>query len=192
MKKNADGSPDSFEKQFKDLFNPLYYFLLKYSKDSDMLNRIVSHSIYEYYRKGYDLRSNDVVKQLYVAVRHRCMDELDKKRNHDRIDRRWTLENMPTIEDAAVHRDMVEAEFMRNVRDLIGMLPRRYREAVEGYYLKSIPAKELAVIMGIQVSSVHRLKDLGIEKLIRLLKERDLLLWVSYLIYLLYRDHWKN
>ena len=189
--KSAPG-PHSFDKLFRDLYRRLYYSVSKLTNDRDLLNFVVSGSIHEYYQKGHDLSSDAVIRQLFVAVKHRALDALGKKKTRERIDKRWVLENMPTAEDPFVHRDMIATELMQKVVKVMEKLPRRYREAVEGYYLKGIPAKDLARIMGIQVSSVHRLKDLGIERLIKLLNERDLLVWFIYIFLLLSRDNWKN
>jgi RNA polymerase sigma factor (sigma-70 family) len=81
---------------------------------------------------------------------------------------------MSAEEDPFLHTGIVQAEIMQRVKELVQMLPPQTREIIDGLYLKGIPTKELALKLGIEVSTLHTLKYRGLRRLRELTKGKNL------------------
>jgi len=189
MENQTGAGSDPLEEMFHKLYRPLYCCALAITRDVAFSEDLAIEQIYEFYLAEEDLRSEVVRKRLFVAVRNRCINELKRKNARSRREKEWVEMNQS---DEFQELAEVKAEvYHRYLEMLLAQLPERTRQAVMGH-LNKIPAKKMARIMGIHVSTYHTLKDRGIKRIKELAKESRLPMWFILLLTLVLNDNWKN
>lgn len=186
MENQPGAGPDPLEEMFPKLYRPLYCYAVQITRDAAFAEDLAREQIYQFYCDGEDLRSEIVRKRLFVAVKNRCINELKRHRAQSRIDKEWVRNNQT---DEFLEIAEVKAELFQQYLDLLlARLPERTRTAVMGH-LNKIPAKDMARMMGIRLSTYHTLKDRGIKMMIERAKETRLPTWFMLLLVLLFNDN---
>jgi len=156
------------------LINSTAFYSIGITSDEEQSDMIVTEQLFQYWLKGADPESLAVKRKLYVTIKNDCVDYVRKRKADNERDKQWVLENMSTEEDPFLHSGIVQAELMQKVKEWVQMLPPQTREIIDGLYLKGIPAKDLAQKLGIEVSTLHTLKYLGLRRLRELGKGNNL------------------
>ena len=189
MENQADPGSNSFAEIFPRLIKPLCIYADKITRDRVFSEDVAADMIYEFYQKGLDLLSEDVLKQLYVAVKHRCINEMKRKKTYRRIEKKWAREN---LEEAYFQSLKMETELEQKIyNELIEKLPERMRVAFKGR-MENISAKDMARQMDIKLSTYYNLKNQGVDQLTNMASDAGLSLWVISLLTLLLNENWKN
>jgi RNA polymerase sigma-19 factor, ECF subfamily len=189
MENQAVPEPKLSAELFDELYKPLCFYANMFAHDWEFSEEVAAEMIHEFHQKKCDLRSEEVRKQLYTAVKRRCFNEKKRKRTFRRIEKKWAEENLAE-EDLPILK--METELVQKIyAELIEKLPERKRVAFKGR-LEDIPAKEMARLMDIELSTYYNLKNQGVEQLTKMAGDAGLSLWFIALLTLFFNENWKN
>jgi RNA polymerase sigma factor (sigma-70 family) len=174
MNSRSAANWDEFKNKADKLYRLLFYFAVGITSDEEQADMIVTEQLFQCWSKRDDPENLKVKQTLYVTIRNDCLDYVRKRKAANERDKQWVLENMSAEEDPFLHSGIVQAEMMQKIKEWVQMLPPQTREVIDGLYLKGIPAKELAMLLGKEVSTLHTLKYRGLRRLRELGKGHNL------------------
>jgi len=128
--------------------------------------------------------------QLYLAVKRDCLDYLRKTHREKSNRQRLALEMASHEDDPFYNKAVLESEWLNRIKKEVEKLPPKTRAAVEAYLADEQTAKEIAVELGIALSTYHTSKDKGLREIISQLKQKNTRIW--FILCILLHDCWKN
>ncbi len=139
----------SFEKLFKEHFQPLAGFAFKYLNDLDEARSLVHDVFIIFWEKFDQLEANSNHKSyLYTAVRNRCLNAIRDRKKIVPID---TAENAHFTENRSLEASELEAE----IDYAINTLPKKCKMVFEMSRKEELKYSEIASKMDISVKTVE-------------------------------------
>jgi len=149
---------DKFEKLFKELFEPLTSFAMKYVSDLDTAKNLVHEVFINVWQKYESLPSDTNYKSyLYTSIRNRCLNHIRSSKKH------VALEDSPEqIQPESGGLELQELEMQ--VEMAINSLPEKCRIIFELSRYEGMKYAEIAKKLDISVKTVEgqMTKALGI------------------------------
>ena len=149
---------DKFEKLFKELFEPLTSFAMKYVSDLDTAKNLVHEVFINVWQKYESLPSDTNYKSyLYTSIRNRCLNHIRSSKKH------VALEDSPEqIQPESGGLELQELEMQ--VEMAINSLPEKCRIIFELSRYEELKYAEIAKKLDISVKTVEgqMTKALGI------------------------------
>ena len=149
---------DKFEKLFKELFEPLTSFAMKYVSDLDTAKNLVHEVFINVWQKYESLPSDTNYKSyLYTSIRNRCLNHIRSSKKH------VALEDSPEqIQPESGGLKLQELEMQ--VEMAINSLPEKCRIIFELSRYEELKYAEIAKKLDISVKTVEgqMTKALGI------------------------------
>ncbi|MEQ9592430.1 MAG: RNA polymerase sigma-70 factor [Cyclobacteriaceae bacterium] len=149
---------DKFEKLFKELFEPLTRFAMKYVPDLDEAKNLVHEVFINVWEKFESFPSDMNHKSyLYTSVRNRCLNHIRSGKKH------VALEDSPEqMQPESGELELQELEMQ--VEMAINSLPEKCRMIFELSRYEGLKYSQIAEKMGISVKTVEgqMTKALGI------------------------------
>ncbi|HWB90582.1 MAG TPA: hypothetical protein VG605_01970 [Puia sp.] len=160
-----------FREAFCKHFKNLCLFAMGIIKDPGDANAIVSEVFMELRDKGVDFAEKKITSLLYISVKHDCIDYLRKRTRDKRNILRYSLECQTIEEDPLMTVAMVDEMIWDGISLGMAKLTRKQRIILINHFLLDIPAKDLAVQLGIKLSSLYTTKNKGVRGLYKFLKK---------------------
>ncbi len=141
-----------FETFFKESYNSLYFYALRYIRDEE-LGRDVVHDAFEYvWRNFQDRNADDWFKYAYSFVRNECIDHL----RHAAVRKRFAEFYVHSVDISVSPTQGEEDGRMAAIRKIIATLPPRTRLVLQEIYVNKKKYKEVAEELDISVSAVKK------------------------------------
>ena len=150
-----------FDSLFREYYEPLYYFALRYVPDEDDCHDIVSGVFEQLWSNVSEVRQNTVRALLYTQVRNRCIDKLRHEKQKLQYADYVAAHSARYIE--AKEYDLQE-ERERVVAEVLDSIGEPTHSILVACYVDGMKYKEVAEKMQISVSTVkkHIMKALSI------------------------------
>jgi RNA polymerase sigma factor (sigma-70 family) len=173
----AGDNRDAFEKRYYVLLRPLTYWAMKqiwdHTRDLAVGNQIVNDVFLDFYAKGKDFNSPEIVGLLYVRVKKRCIDYHRKQQRLYKRKSKWLDDpaSQPAAHQATQDHSDEEAfymtEWLRLLREAIDNLPPKMRayilDDLDGMSAEEIAEKHQVskqTIQNTQSKGKSRIRDL--------------------------------
>lgn len=181
----GNGSEVALADIFYKLNPSLIHFAVKYLKDEDTAEEIVSDS----FVKAWENRSKFMTFEnlrafLYVATKNACLNQM-RKIVHERITDDCLEYESIILRDQDALSKIIRTELVQQLYNEVENLPPLQREVFQRSFFEELNATEISSMLQIPVSSVYMNKS----RAIRALKDKlnlDSGTW-SLLILLLFR-----
>lgn len=156
-----------FDKIFIQFYASLCLFAKSIIHDDDQAEDIVQDVMFKFWNKKADFLSLESIKSfLYISVKNSCFNILDKekvKAKHENFIRHSNLFD----EDNAL-KHIIKSETIRQIAEVLETLPPQCKKIIKMSFQDELKPKEIALELGITISSVNNQKMRGLS----LLKER--------------------
>lgn len=139
-----------FENLFRELFQPLCGFALKYVPDPDEAKGIV-HDVFVMVWEKFDVLPADTNYRsyFYTAVRNRCLNHIrDRKKM-------VTLTHLSEEKQMTENTQLETQELEREIEMAIQSLPEKCREIFELNRMEGLKYAEIAIKLGLSVKTVE-------------------------------------
>lgn len=154
-----------FDALFREYYEPLYYFALRYVPDEDDCHDIVTAVFEQLWANLSEVRQTTVRAFLYTQVRNRCIDKL-----------RHEKQVLQYAEYAAVHSARyieakeydLQEERERKVAEVLDSIGEPTHSILLACYVDGLKYKDVAEKMQISVSTVKK----HIMKALRIIREK--------------------
>ena len=177
---NISGKLNSsqFEKLFKDYFNPLCAFAVRYTKDFDTAREIVHNVFVTIWEKRDTVKENQNIRSyLYTSVYNRSLNYIR--------DSKKTVELDPQAEAGLKvegHQDLESEELKARIDAAIQSLPDRCREIFVLSRYEELKYSEIAKKLDLSVKTI----EVQMSKALKLLRE-NLAEFLSIIIILFFK-----
>ncbi len=163
--KVKDGDESAFEQFYLVHLNMLYNYGMKLCKDQGLVQDCIQDLFITIWQtKGNLTLTSSVKYYLLQALRRLIFRKLDQKKNLVLDESAFLGSNLRLVDDKEVFLDQPNPK-LKSIKQAIGFLPKRQREALFLKYYENFDYEEIASIMSIQVSAVYKLVSAGIKKL---------------------------
>ncbi len=157
---------------FKDFFEPIYGFALKYTDDHDTARDIAQETFIKLYERRADFDSQEKARSFaYITAKNKSLDYL----KHQKVEKLYTEYLEPAAEELLFLQEVTYQETIRIVRAAIQQLPPQCRTII----LLNLNGKnnaEIADEMAISVNTVKTQKKRAYKILRDILGEHYFLL----------------
>ncbi len=151
-----------FESLFKEHFEPLTRFAVKYVKDVDQAKGVVHEVFVKLWEKNKGLDPDTNYKSyLYTAVRNRCLNVL--RDNNKLVAINIEAENKTSFQSNGLETSELE----REIDYALSQLPKKCRQVFEMSRIEELKYSEIADKMNISVKTV----EAQMSKALKLLRE---------------------
>lgn len=140
-----------FEALFKANYNILFYKAFDLVEDEELARDIVSEVFAQLWERYESLQDQQVVSYLHRSVVNRSLDCL----RHKRVVQTYAEENPASELDEDEYSELKE-EQLEYLKVVLEKLPAQKRNIFEQCYFGEKKYKEVADIMNINISTVHK------------------------------------
>lgn len=166
MKSLQIGEESAFDAIFKIFHSSLVFFSSRILAAQEI--QIAEEIVQDVWLKFYERRRNfeylNAVKAfLYISVKNKCLQQLEKNQVKNR--RLESYFNQPEAVQESVLQDIIYSEVIREVTAAIELLPPQCRLIMKHFFEDGKNAKEIAELLQISVSTVNNQKSRAISVL---------------------------
>ncbi len=154
-----------FDSLFREYYEPLYYFALRYVPDDDDCHDIVSGVFEQLWGNLSEVRESTVRALLYTQVRNRCIDKLRHDKQKVQYADYVAAHSARYIE--AMEYDLQE-ERERIVEEVLDSMGEPTHSILVACYVDGLKYKDVAEKMQISVNTVKK----HIMRALRIIRER--------------------
>jgi len=147
----ADSLERKFEALFKANYNLLFYRAFDLVEDEEIARDVVSEAFAQLWERFEAMQGEQITAYLYKSVTNRCLDYL----RHERVVQMYAQDNQPTELEEEVHSELLE-EQLEYLQIVLDKVPAQKRNIFEQCYFENKKYKEVADIMDMNVSTVHK------------------------------------
>jgi len=141
-----------FEELFKANYSGLFYCAFDWVEDTEAAKDIVSELFGDVWNKYERLREEHIEAYLYKAVRNRCVNYL----RHKIVETQYQ-QLFLSMKEAAVDEDtLAHEENLKLIDKVMESFTPQTRFIFEQCYFEGKTYREMAVLMNISVSAVHK------------------------------------
>jgi RNA polymerase sigma-70 factor (family 1) len=152
------GSQAAFKTVYDRLYDPIYWFGMKYLGTEAEVEDILSESFLRVWTKRSEFASVQSIHMfLHVAVKNKCFDVLRRRemQAHKHAEILFSLESQQP-EDFFV--EQVQAELMRKIYEQVHQLPSHLREVFLLSYQEGLKPAQIAERLQLNVQTVKNRK----------------------------------
>lgn len=169
------GDRQAFKELYLYYYNRIFFFANRLVKNADEADDITSDTFFKLWRQRASFASLSNVRAfLYMTCRNACYDYLRSRQSHHVSHEE--IRYLSRQADGASEREMIEPMILREIQLLVKTLPPRCQEVFRLLFFQKKKAREVAVQLGISLSTVHAHKSSAIRKLREALSRKDLAL----------------
>lgn len=166
-------------KSLKEVFDTYYlalcFFANKIIEDSPSAEEIVSDVFVKLLQKQPDFVKHENIKAvLYISVKNASLNFVKKRYNESKRYAGYEYVQKHATEDFVLN-EIIRAEVLRDVYKEIQKLPPQCKKIMELFYHEGLDHKDIALQLGITVSTVKNQKARGLQILRRKLGNSFLL-----------------
>lgn len=159
MEAYKNGSVEGFEQLYSRLYEPLYCFLFRYTREEQLSIDIVQDTFerLQYIKQDFDQQKGTVKAFLFQIAYRLMINKLNRRK-------KWrTL--FPFLVPTSSHR--MSADEKLTIQEAILQLPEKQRAVILLVYYHDLPQEEIAQILSIPLGTVKS----RLHNAIRTLKE---------------------
>ena len=155
----VDGAAQAAFKTIYDrLYNPLYWFGIKYLHDEAEVEDVLSEAFLQVWTKRAEFNSIQSIHMfLHVAVKNKCLDVLRRRemKTHKHAEILLTLQAQ---EPEDFFLEQVENELMRKIYEQVHQLPSQLREVFMLSYQEGLKPAQIAERLSLSVQTIKNRK----------------------------------
>jgi len=139
---------------FKEHYNELCYFALKYTKNKEEAEEVVQEVFYKIWEKRAFINVKISVKSyLYISVRNKCLQQI----NHNKIVKIYEkyIDKQDLYETQNPHEDLIYKETVEIFKDALETLPNRCVNIFKLNRFEGLKYKEIAEELEISIKTVE-------------------------------------
>jgi RNA polymerase sigma-70 factor (ECF subfamily) len=155
----ARGDEQAFELLFQTWYGPLVVFAYRWLHDKMEAENIVQGVFIKLWEKRKIQRIKEVGSYLMVAVRNRCMNQLNRQKHHLSLDERWSLP------DSSKEEELPDPELLEKVYQAIDRMPPQRQKIFRLGRLEGLKYKEIAALLNISPKTVEAQMSKGLRYL---------------------------
>lgn len=149
---NRAANEREFEELFKANYPRLFYCALDWVEDTEVAKDIVSDVFGEVWHQYERLREERMEAYLYRAVRNRSMNYL----RHKAVELQYQQLFLSMKEDVVEKDIWAHEENLKRIEEVIDDFTPQTRFIFEQCYFEGMSYQEMATLMHISVSAVHK------------------------------------
>ena len=158
------GDRQAFEEYFMFYYSRIFFFANTLVRDTGVADEITSETFVKLWTKRAEFETFSKVKSfLYFACRNACFDYLRSVRSHQVAYRE--IPYLSAEPESWRERKMAESLALQEIPSLVDTLPPRCQEVFRLLFFSNKKAPEVAILLGIGLSTVHTHKSAAIRKL---------------------------
>ncbi|WP_257668992.1 RNA polymerase sigma factor [Parapedobacter tibetensis] len=162
-----DGDQVAYDSLFRQFHPALCFFARRLVNEPRIAEEIVLDTMLKLWHRCDNFDSVSSIKAfLYIATKNACFNHIEKERVRTAHQNQF-LGDFKDTEDAVV-TEIIYAEVLREVSEVIDTLPEQCRKVIKMIYEEGLSANEISKTLGVTVSTVNNQKSRGIS----LLKKR--------------------
>lgn len=155
LKKIKEGDIDTFEKLFRDYFNPLCLYAASITGRIDVSEEIVQELFYVLWRDRQELNILRSLKSyLYTAVKNRSLQYREHRSVQDKH-RDYTLKREHLGEDGNPESDLEYKELESLIENTLKKMPERRRQIFRMHRFENKKYSEIAETFSISIKTVE-------------------------------------
>ena len=140
------------EKLFKQYYRQMYrlatILLHDDAESKDVVHDIFAHLL----RNSPDLREDTAEPYLLTSVRNRCLNVINSRQRHERIERLYLLDLDTTI----LPTERLDEELKALQKGIAQLNPPVYRDIIKQHYRDGVTFKEIAFRLGVSETTVYK------------------------------------
>jgi len=143
-----------FEILFKEFYNDLCNFALKYTKNKEASEEVVQEVFYKIWEKRSFIDVQISVKSyLYISVRNKCLQQI----NHNKIVKIYEkyIDKQERNEFASPHENLVYEETVTIFNEALNTLPNKCTTIFKMSRFEGLKYKEIADKLEISIKTVE-------------------------------------
>lgn len=150
---------------FFDLhYKPLCYFAGRLLQNEEEAEDIVSTCFLKLWQKHTDFQTAENIKAfLYISCRNGCLDHL-KHLKRKSVAQQEYIRELERSEEGILHQ-IIEAEFLRVIKDEIETLPDNCRDIFKMLYFEGKKTQEIAIELGLPIKTIRNRRAKAVELL---------------------------
>lgn len=153
MKNSNNKSEEEFKKLFNEYWHHLYAFAYNILRDKQGAEDCVQNIFVDYWKRSDNIQILNVKAYLFQAVKYQCAKILvTQKRFNYGVDLSGILAEP---ESHAQEKMQLEQELMRELHEKIKQLPEKCQKVFRSSKFEKKSNKEIALELGISVSTVE-------------------------------------
>lgn len=147
-------------------YNPsLIHFAIKYTKDEDVAEEIVSDCFVKAWTNRAKFATLENLRAfLYVATKNACLNQI-RKVVHERITDDFQEYESLILQDQDALTKIIRTELIQQLYDEVENLPSLQREIFKLSFFDELDAQEISASLDIPVSSVYMNKSRAVKAL---------------------------
>lgn len=152
------GSQAAFKTIYNRLYEPIYWFGMKYLPTEAEVEDILSETFLQVWTKRTEFKSvQSIHKFLHVAVKNKCLDVLRRRQMlaHKHAEILLSLESQQQ-EDFFI--EQVQAHLLRKIYDQVHQLPPHLREVFLLSYQEGLKPAQIAEQLQLNVQTIKNRK----------------------------------
>ncbi len=145
----ARGDEKAFEALFRDWYGLLVIYAHRFLRDKMEAESVVQTVFINLWEKRKALKIKEVKSYLKVAVRNRCINQLNRRKHHQSLDERWDLA-ADDSDDELPNRPLLE-----KINRAIDRMPPQRQKIFKMGRFEGFKYKEIAAILDISQKTVE-------------------------------------
>lgn len=159
------GDEFAFEQFYSLHLNMLYNYGIKLCRDQGLVQDCIQDLFITIWQTKENLTLTSSVKYYLIqAFRRQVFKKLEKQKKLVLDETAFLGSDLRVVDEKLESGDSSNQK-LKGIKEAIGSLPKRQKEALFLKYYENFDYEEIASIMSIQVSAVYKLVSAGIKKL---------------------------
>ncbi|MCL1933229.1 MAG: RNA polymerase sigma-70 factor [Candidatus Azobacteroides sp.] len=146
------GSEDAYKELFHLYYSPLCEYASFYLSDEDSEDLVQEIMIILWEQREILAHVNSLKSYLFIVVRNRCLNVIEKEISRQRKHSRWYEEFREKFENPDFY---LANDLMERIQEAIAELPESYREVFDRSRFTSKTNRKIAGELGISVKTVE-------------------------------------
>ncbi|MBN9382787.1 MAG: sigma-70 family RNA polymerase sigma factor [Chitinophagaceae bacterium] len=154
-------------------YNKLFFFAYRLVRDAADANDITSECFVKLWREHARFKNVANVRGfLYLTCRNACFDILRSRQSH--MASHKEIRYLSREGELAGDGERAQVELLKEIGRQVERLPPRCREVFKLIFFNRKKAREVAELLGLSLSTVHRHRASALNKLRNVLLQKDL------------------
>lgn len=145
---------NEFELLFKEFYNDLCNFALRYTKNIEASEEVVQEVFYKIWEKRSFIKVKISLKSyLYISVRNKCLQQI----NHNKIVKVYEkyIDKQDLYETQNPHEDLIYTETVEIFNEALNTLPHRCKDIFKLSRIEGLKYQEIAEELEVSVKTVE-------------------------------------